>query len=137
MLRGSLCAVVVLSTALACSFSNSSKSSSDSATGASRSSGSSSGESSARFQQDLEVYTAARVTAGQPGDAAFLTGLGDLARGYGISDWEADPRSWEAIGRGLGRAALSGEQRTAWAQAWVAGDAEKQSALDRGYEAAR
>jgi hypothetical protein len=122
---------------LGCSFSHSSKSSSDSSTSPSKSSQSSSGEKSARFQQDVEHYTAAWVSGSGRGEAAFLSGLGDLARERGISDWEAEPGTWESIGRGLGRADVDAEQSAAYARSWSAGDAERQDALLRGYGAAR
>lgn len=122
---------------LGCSFSNSSESSSDSSTSFSKSSNSSSDEKSTSFQQDVQHYTAAYVAAGGQGDDAFLSGLGDLARKRGISDWEAERGTWEAIGRGLAQAEVPAPQRIAYAQVWAAGDADKRDALDRGYEASR
>ena len=130
-------ATTLLAASLGCSFSNSSESSSDSSTSFSKSSNSSSGEKSASFQQDVQHYTAAYAAAGGKGNDAFLSGLGDLARKRGVSDWEAERGTWESIGRGLAQAEISDAQRIAYAQVWVAGDADKRDALDRGYEASR
>lgn len=122
---------------LACSFSNSSGSSADSSGSSARSSGSSSGEETARFQQDVAQYTVLYVEAGGRDEASFRTGIGDLARERGISDWEAEAATWEAIGRGLGRAPISEAERNAYAQAWTDGDAERVRALGRGTAAAQ
>lgn len=130
-------ALLALAGPLACSFSNSSASSADSSGSSARSSGSSSGKESARFQQDVEQYTTLYVEERGRDESAFLAGIGDLAREQGISDWEAEAATWEAIGRGLGRAPLSEAERGAYAQAWADGDAGRMRALGRGTAAAR
>src|SRR5262245_23037324 len=43
------------------------------------------------FDQDVEQYTVAFVGAGGSQHASFLSGLGDLARQHGVSDWESQP----------------------------------------------
>jgi hypothetical protein len=129
--------------ALACSFSESSESSSDSSNHSSDSSVNSSQSSSpggndndkndnARFQHDVEQYTLAFLQSGGRSDASFFAGLGDVARSHGVSDWEAEPTTWEAIGRGLARSAASDAERSAFRTAWTGGDAAKQGALARG-----
>ena len=131
---------VLLSMALplGCSFSHSSESFSDSSKGSSDSSTSSSGEKdSSAFRDDVETYTAAYVGAGGRGEESFFGGLGDLARKRGVSDWEGEPATWEAIGRGLGRSHLADAERIAYVRAWTGGDADKTDALDRGLAAAR
>lgn len=132
-------AALVLAGPLACSFSNSSASSADSSGSSAKSSGSSSGKegSTALFQQDVEQYTALYVEEGGRDESAFLTGVGDLARHFGVSDWEAEPLTWEAIGRGLERSARSEAERNAYAQAWTDGDADRVRALGRGSATAR
>jgi hypothetical protein len=132
-----LLVVALCAGSVACSFSESSKSASDSSTSPSKSSKSSSGEETARFHEDVEQYTAAYVHGGGTSEEAFLSGLGDLARRRGISDWEAELGTWESIGRGLGRAGVSDAEQVAYARAWAADVAERQHAVDRGYEAAR
>lgn len=113
------------------SFSNSSKSSSDSSSGSSRS-------ATARYQQDVSDYTVAFVKAGgsdTPG--TFMTGVGDLARKRGISDWEASEATWEGIGRGLGKAKVSGAQLAAYKQSWGLGNPTRIASIQKGYDATR
>jgi hypothetical protein len=128
--------------ALACSFSYSSESSSDSSKHSSDSSVTSSDSSSpdrkdddkqsSSFDQDVEQYTLAFVQAGGSQGESFFSGLGDLARQHGVSDWESDPAAWEAIGRGLARSPASTAQRTAYQTAWTGGDAARQGAVAKG-----
>lgn len=155
-------ALVVAST-YACSFSYSSDSSSDSSKHSSDSSTSSSGSSSpdqdhddddhdhdhdddkknekksssssSTFDQDVEQYTAAFLDAGGSTNESFLSGVGDLARKHGVSDWESDPSTWEAIGRGLARSHATTAERTAYQAAWTGGDPTKQSAMAKGIAA--
>jgi len=129
-------------TALGCSFSYSSDSSSDSSKHSSDSSTSSSDSSSpdkddksARFDEDVEQYTLAFLEAGGSKDESFFSGLGDLARQHGVSDWESEPATWEAIGRGLARSPASTAERTAYQTAWSGGDTAKQSAVAKGLSA--
>lgn len=131
-------ALLALGGPLACSFSNSSASAADSSGTSAKSSRSSSGtQGSALFQQDVEQYTALYVAEGGRDEAAFLTGIGDLARHFGVSDWEAELTTWEAIGRGLERSARTEAERNTYAQAWTDGDADRVRALGRGSAAAR
>lgn len=129
-------AALALAGPLACSLSYSSESISDSSKSVVDSSKSSSGEDTARFLRDVEQYTVAFLRARGGDEEGFFTGLGDLARRRGVSDWEAEPATWEAIGRGLGRAALDDAERVAYQRAWSGGDAEKLRALGRGEAAA-
>ena len=128
--------VIACAGSLACSFSYSSKGSSDSSKSSSDSSGSSSGSDSARFQKDVEQYTQSFVEAGGSGDS-FFAGLGDLARKRSVSDWESEPGTWEAIGRGLGRTRVNDAQCTAYETAWADGNPTRQNAIAQGFAAAR
>ena len=44
-----------------------------------------------------------------------------MARSHGVSDWEAEPSTWEAIGRGLARSPATQAERTAFQTAWTGG----------------
>jgi hypothetical protein len=129
-----LCAAL-LASPIACSFSHSSKSSSDSSTSPSKSSRSSSGDDTTEFHHDVEQYTAAYVQGGGTSQSSFFSGLSQLARKRGVSDWEAEDATWESIGRGLGRAEVGDAERTAYVQAWAGDDDAHASAIERGYEA--
>lgn len=147
---------LVCTIALGCSISYSSNSISDSARNSSESSGHSSDSSVAssessspardkekskeeisRFDQDVEQYTLTFLGAGGSDEASFLSGLGDLARKHGVSDWESEPSTWEAIGRALARSQSSTAQRVAYQAAWTGGDAAKQSAVAKGISTAQ
>ena len=126
-------AVLACAASLACSFSDSSGSISDS----SKSSSGSSADDEKAFRNDVSQYTEAFVEAGGEQQQTFFSGLSDLARKRGVSDWEAEPSTWEAIGWGLGRTQMNGAQRTAYETAWAGGDAERASAMARGFANAR
>ena len=126
-------AALACAASLACSFSHSSGSSSDS----SKSSSGSSGDDEKAFRNDVSHYAEAFVEAGGEQQQTFFSGLSDLARKRGVSDWESEPSTWEAIGWGLGRTNINDAQRTAYETAWAGGDAERESAMARGFANAR
>ncbi len=129
-----------------CSFSYSSESSSDSSKSSSESSSSpfeSSSDSSSGdeakvedYEEDVAAYTSEYVVAGGS-PAAFLNGIGDLARKRGVSDWESDRATWVGIGAGLAKADIKGEGVAAYKAEWSNGDAEAMSGIQRGYDAKR
>ena len=132
---------VFAATALACSFSHSSESSSDSSNNSSESSshssspggGSNKDATQTSFDRDVESYTVAFLQAGGRDDEAFLAGIGDLARTHGVSDWESELSTWEAIGRGLARSHASAAQRSAYQLAWTGGDSARETAMAKGF----
>jgi hypothetical protein len=126
-------AALACAASLACSFSHSSGSSSDS----SKSSSGSSADDEKAFRNDVSQYTEAFVEAGGEKQQTFFSGLSDLARKRGVSDWESEPSTWEAIGWGLGRTHVNDAQRTAYETAWAGGDSERASAMARGFANAR
>lgn len=138
--------VGTLATALACSFSyssksssDSSKSSSDSVSGSSRSSSGSSSpdqQQARRYEQDVADYTEAYVVSGG-GDGGFLRGVGDIAEKRGVSDWEADAVTWQGIGRGLARVNPSAVQLEVYKTNWTGGDEAKLQNLEKGYASER
>ena len=128
-----------------CSFSYSSKSISDSIAGSSESISDSSTSSSpaeekkkdpepeALYREDVGNLTAAYVRQG--GDvASFQRGLGAIARQHGISDWEASPATWAAVGEGLRGANASAQQRDTLARDLAGDDPVKQRAIARAYD---
>src|SRR5262245_16337607 len=85
----------------------SSESSSDSsrASSASPSSSSHADASAAAYSRDVAAHTERAVRAGA--DARRLREqLGGVAEVHGVTDWEADPATWEGIGRGLAEAQI-------------------------------
>ncbi len=94
-------------------------------------------DDSKAFRNDVSHYTEAFVDAGGAQQDSFFSGLSNLARKRGVSDWESDPGTWEAIGYGLGRTEVNDAQRTAYEAAWANGDAERETAMARGFANAR
>jgi hypothetical protein len=113
------------------SFSDSSASASRSSGGASRSSSASSRSDHAALLDDVESYTESFVKAGGS-QQSFLEGVGDLSRKRGVTDWEADPTIWKAIGRGLGRTNANPGSLAAYERAWSGGDRARMGEMERG-----
>jgi len=97
-----------------CSLSYSSGTSSDSSKSSSHSSGSSSpsdegGESDkASYMGDVSAFTARVAREGDTED--FMRELGKIAEKHGITDWERDTATYNAIGTGLRRAGITREE---------------------------
>jgi hypothetical protein len=122
--------------AAACSFSYSSGKFSDSSKGSSNSSTSSSPSGSGQaYRSDVRDYTAAFVKSSAD-LAAFQAGIGDLARRRGISDWEDDANTWQAIGEGLSRARVSAAALDVYKQRLADGSATRAAAIQKGYDSA-
>jgi hypothetical protein len=142
-------ALVMLATAAAlsgCSFAKSSESISDSISSPSKSSsdssdsGGDSGEPEA--PQDAASYEAdvvqlAGTYAKTGGDiGAFRTAVSKLATERGISNWETDPTTCQAIGRGVGSAGMGAEAFQKFSKDLFADDLTKANELQKGYESA-
>ncbi len=122
-----------------CSFSYSSKSLSESSGSSSDSSSSSSPGSAERaYKRDVADYTRAFVTSARPGDvSAFHNDLARLAQKHGITNWEANMATYEAIGAGLARAKPNDAQYLGFKRNFGDSDPTKMDAIQRGYDAAR
>jgi hypothetical protein len=135
-----LVALGPLGCSISTSLSDSSESGSDSSGSLSDSSGSSSGSSSpeskeAAYRDDVRDYTAAYVKSGGR-IADFDKKLGQLARSRGITNWEENMATYEGIGRGLGKAGVSGVDLDTYVQNLAGGDPKKVAAIRKGYESA-
>ena len=78
------------------------------------------------YQKDVESYTQAFVVSGGS-DTAFMSGIGDLAKKRGITNWEADEHTWIGIGRGLGRTKIDKTQLGVYQTNWSGGDRRRRS----------
>jgi hypothetical protein len=130
---GWLLLLVALLIPLGCSISASSKSSSDSSAS---SSGSSSPGDTAYFD-DVRSATEAYAKSGGPFDA-YQKQLGDLAKQHGVTNWEENLGTYAAIGEGLGQAKASqglvDTFKERLAPAGSPNNADKQSAIQKGYD---
>ena len=125
-----------------CSFSDSSKSISDSISSPSKSSSdSSSGDDEepeepadmARYQSDISQLAVTYAKTG--GDiGAFRTSVSSIAKDYGVTNWEADQMTNEAIGRGAGTAGMQDEAFTSFSKNLYGEDLDKLNELRTGYQ---
>jgi hypothetical protein len=126
-----------------CSFSDSSKSISDSISSPSKSSSdSSSGDDDdkpdepadmARYQSDISQLAVTYAKTG--GDiGAFRTSVSKIATEYGVTNWEADEMTNQAIGRGAGTAGMQDEAFTSFSKTLYGEDLDKLNELRSGYQ---
>lgn len=103
--------LAVMSMLAGCSFSYSSGKSSDSCKSSSTSSGGSkesTKEAKTSYMNDVSTYTSSAVK----GDNAdyYLEGLSSIAKRHGITDWERDTATYQAIGNGLNQAGITRDE---------------------------
>lgn len=127
--------MLLLTTAIGCSFSDSSVSISKSISSPFQSSSASSPSSEA-YQNDVADYTYAYVISGGQFDT-FMKGLGGVAERHGVTNWEADDATYIGIGQGLGRARFTQTQVDAFARNVTNGDARKTKLVQQGYDSAQ
>jgi hypothetical protein len=117
-IKNTIALLGILALMAGCSFSYSSGTSSDSSgtsSDSSKSSSASSGGSEAdpkdakrTYKGDVSAYT---TSAAKGSDAqAYLGELGSIAERNGITDWERDTATYNAIGTGLRRAGVSRDE---------------------------
>lgn len=129
----------------ACSFSHSSKSSSASSESSSKivsspftsSSASSSPDKDRQYQEDVTDYTYAYVRSSTSDYAGFQSGLGEIAAKHGYTNWEAQPSTYVAIGRGLKKAGLKGVEYDTFRKNIAAGEMNKMQDIQKGYESVK
>ena len=117
-IKNTIALLGILALLAGCSFSYSSGTSSDSSgtsSDSSKSSSASSGGSETApkdakrtYMSDVSAYT---TSAAKSDDAqAYLRELGSIAEQNGITDWERDTATYNAIGTGLRRAGISRDE---------------------------
>jgi hypothetical protein len=129
-----------------CSISKSSESISDSISSPSKSSGDSSGgkddsgkpeapQDAAAYETDVAQLAGTYAKTG--GDiGAFRSAVSKLATQRGITNWETDPTTCQAIGRGVGTAGMGAEAFRKFSTDLVGEDLTKSNELQKGYESA-
>jgi len=86
------------------------------------------------FQEDIRSLTMAAVEAGAGGEE-LLRQVGRVAEQHGITDWEAEPLAYRAMGEGLSMSGLDASEARAFAREIAGADAAVFRALVEGYEA--
>ena len=118
-----------------CSFSDSSGSISDS-TSSIISSPSSISDKDKKYQNEVSDYTMAYVKSSNAGAdySSFLKGLSDIAAKKGINNWDQEPKTFIAIGKGLKKAGLEGIAYETYKKNFAGSDEKKMQNIQEGYE---
>lgn len=114
------------------SISESSDSLSGSVKSSSKSSNSSSEENKESYLRDIKQYTA--VYSRSSSDISGLVrGLSTISEKYGVTNWEAYNATYQGIGEGFAKAAVSQEQADAYIVYLAQGDKVKVAAIQQGF----
>jgi hypothetical protein len=90
----------------------------------------------ATYEGDITqlAYTYAR----QGGDiGALRSGVSNLARKRGLTNWEVDALTAQSIGKGVGKAGVSEDEFTRFSKRLFGEDLSKSNELRKGYQAGR
>jgi len=143
----SMLLMLALAATTGCSFSKSSGSISDSISSPSKSSSeSSSGDDddekapepeapaeTASYEADVSQLAVTYAKSG--GEiGAFRSAVSQLAKARGLTNWETDPVTNEAIGRGVGTAGMQEEPFTDFSKDLYGDDLDKLNDLRKGYQ---
>jgi hypothetical protein len=130
--------------ATGCSFSDSSRSISDSSGSISDSVGSlsdsfDSSESSQsnkdkKYENEVSDYTMAYVKSSHADYNSYLKGLSDIAAKIGIVNWDQEPKTYIAIGKGLKKAGVEGTAYETYKKNFADSDQAKMQNIQKGYE---
>lgn len=118
-----------------CSFSDSSGSLSDS-TSSIISSPFSISDKDKKYQNEVSDYTMAYVksSSAEADYSSFLKGLSDIAAEKGINNWDQEPKTYIAIGKGLKKAGVEGIAYETYKKNFAGSDEEKMQNIQEGYE---
>ncbi len=117
-----------------CSFSASSESSSNIISSPFKSiSASSSTESSDKYENEVRDYTSAYVRSSASDYAGFKSGISEIAARQGVTNWEVQPITYIAIGRGLRKANVKGIEYETFKKNLAAGDYSRMQDIEKGY----
>jgi hypothetical protein len=89
-----------------------------------------------RYENEVKDFTVTylRTNSSQPNQPAFMKGISDVASQNGIVDWEANPKTYRAIGKGLKKANISGTQYDSYKRQFTNGDSGKMNDIQEGYD---
>jgi hypothetical protein len=88
-----------------------------------------------RYESEIKDYTVTYVRANtSPVDEnRFMKGLSEIASDNGIVDWEANPKTYRAIGKGLRKSGIVGSLYFSYKRALASGDESKMADIEEGY----
>ena len=124
--------MLLLTTAVGCSFSDSSGSISKSISSPFQSSSASSPSAEA-YQSDVADYTHAYIISGGQFDT-FWKGIANVAERHGVTNYEADDATYVGIGQGLAKSKFTQVQVETFGQNVSGGDKKKMHLIQQGYD---
>lgn len=118
------------------SFAKSSESISDSSTTDKNDSKTSVDSKGSRYENEIKDFTVTylRTNSSYTNQNSFMKGISDVASQNGIVDWEANPKTYRGIGKGLKKAKISGAQYQVYKKKFTDGDSDKMDDIQEGYE---
>lgn len=119
------------------SLSRSSESISDSSASSSKSSENDSKKmDNNTYESDVQDFTVTylRTNSSLNDQNSFMKGISDVASQNGIVDWEANPKTYRAIGKGLKKAKITGLQYEQYKKKFANGDPGKMDNIQEGYD---
>ena len=118
------------------SIAKSSESISDSSTSSSKSDEKDKNTGDNTYENDVQDFTVTylRTNSSLTNQNAFMEGISDVASQNGIVDWEANPKTYRAIGKGLRKAKISGTQYDVYKRKFSGGNVGKMSDIQEGYD---
>lgn len=116
------------------SIAKSSESISDSSTSSSKSKDAKETDDN-RYENEVQDFTVTymRTNSSRADQHAFMEGISDVASQNGIVDWEANPKTYRAIGKGLKKAKVTGAQYDKYKKQFTGGDTGKMDDIQEGY----
>ncbi|MGR9106370.1 MAG: putative lipoprotein [Gammaproteobacteria bacterium] len=87
------------------------------------------------YRDEVKGYTYAYIRSSTADYDGFRKGLAEIAEKYGITNWEVQPLTYNAIGSGLKKAGLKGIEYETFKKNLGAGEITKMQEIDRGYQA--
>ena len=136
-LTGVLAAVTLAGCSISVSSWSLSKSVRSSSHSSDASSSSSPGAAERAYRDDVSDYTRAFAKSHRGDSRSFQADLAKLAEEHGITNWEENPATYEAIGDGLGSAQVSQAELMAYKRNFSGGDPQKAELIQKGYDSAR
>jgi len=118
------------------SISNSSGSISDSSTSSGNGEKGSAQAENNRYENEIQDFTVTylRTNSSVTDQNSFMKGISDVASQNGIVDWEANPKTYRGIGKGLKKAKISSIQYDMYKKKFTNNDAGKMDSLQEGYD---
>lgn len=117
------------------SIANSSESISDSSASSSKTDEKEEKTDEKRYESEVQDFTVTyiRTNSGLEDQNGFMKGISDVASQYGIVDWEANPKTYRGIGKGMKKANVSGIQYDSYKNQLSNGDKGKMDDIQEGY----